>query len=90
MFQIIIVPKDTGATACMYYNTSETAEIAQKNIHEMQRKEDGILTVKDDYGFVLSMDIKNLCYALLIDVAQSHLLHGNTPTKPKFYDDQPH
>lgn len=82
MHQVVLVPNNTGATACMYYNTKESAEAALENIHQMQRKEDVVVRVKDDYGFVLSMDVRNLAYALLIDVEQSHVLHGGAKPKP--------
>lgn len=76
MYQIIIVPKDTGATACLYYNAWEQAAATQTEIQKRIRAEDGLLNIADDYGFVLSMDVKSLSYALLIDVNKSSKLHA--------------
>jgi len=86
MFQLVLIPNHTGATACMYYNTQESAEAAYQNVHEQQRKGDVMLNLKDDHGFKLTMAVNNLSYALLIDCVKSAALHnGPSPDRPKLH-----
>ncbi len=86
MYQIILVPKDTGATACMYYNLYDSAEVALKHIQDMMARGQGMFILNDDHGFILSMNVGNLSYALLIDVNKSNALHIGAQPKKRIYD----
>lgn len=87
MYQIVIVPRDTGATACLYFKGEDDANVCLGTIQDAQKKEDVVLRVKDDFGFIITMDIRNLSYAMLIDVAKSNKLHSgqySAQAKPSF------
>lgn len=68
MHQILISPKDSKGNIMLSYNTKEAVDIAQKNIHERMRQEDTLLTAKDDFGYVLEMQVNNISYVLLVDL----------------------
>src|SRR5882757_2704920 len=73
MFQIIIMPCNSNAVATASFLTLESAETANQNICD--RKKDGEkITVKDDFGSIISMPAENLCYHILIDLKRSQVM----------------
>lgn len=69
MFQIIIIPNNNKANAALFFKTQESADAAHKNIHDAQKGTlpSQVLTVKDDYGCVMTMDKENICYCMFMD-----------------------
>lgn len=88
MYQIVLVPRDTGATACLYFKTEDDAHRCLGSIQDAQIKGDNqVLRLKDDFGFVVVMCVENLSYAMHIDVQKSNKLHSgqyNNPSSPSF------
>lgn len=70
MFQILIIPLHATANTALFFRSKETADIAHKNIHDMQKGTipSEILNQTDDFGVTLTIDRANICYAMLIDV----------------------
>lgn len=68
MYQIMIAPKDSKANIMLSYNSKDSMEGAYKNIHDRIRQEGTLLTAKDDFGYVLDMQVDNISYALIVDL----------------------
>lgn len=71
-FQIVLLPTNSPAAAALFYKTREKAEEALLNIHNVQQgKIDvDVLKAKDDYGYILSIPVNNISYALFVDLAK--------------------
>jgi len=85
MFRVIVVPANSTANVVLLYKSRETAEIAQKNIHDMQKGEAGlILTAKDDFGHILTIRVQDIVYSLFIDPdKQRELTLDGAPVLPR-------
>jgi hypothetical protein len=77
MFRIIVVPSNSTANAVLFYKTFDAADAVQKNIHNMQKgcSDTSIIVVKDDFGHVLTIDRRNISYALFIDVEKMQAMN---------------
>ena len=69
MYKIIIVCNNSSMPAALDFKTKELADAQYQNIHEAQTGSSGvtIITAKDEYGVTLSVDVKNISYAVLGD-----------------------
>jgi len=89
MYQIIIVPKDTGATACMYYNAEDRAIAGMAEIRAaIASSVPGLICLSDDFGFQLGMDVSALSYAMFIDCNKASMLPRGQAAAPnkRIYD----
>ena len=70
MYRIMIIPARSANPVGLFFTSRETAQIAQKNIHDVQsgKVDVEVLTAKDDMGHVVTMHRDNIEYALFIDV----------------------
>lgn len=70
MYKILLIPKNSAMPVGLYFKTRDAAEIAQKNIYNVQKGVNGLdtLLARDDFGHVITMEKENICYALFIDV----------------------
>ncbi len=87
MFRIIVVPTNSAANAMLSYKTREAAEAAHNNIKEMQKgcSDTSIITQKDDFGSVITIDRRHVSYALFIDVEKSQTLPRPGEEKPAWF-----
>jgi len=87
MHQIVIIPNNSSANTALFYTTPEKAEIARDNIQaKIKEGGDFILNQKDEFGVTLIMAVKNISYAMYIDMdkqaqIQTFLRGGPVPTK---------
>lgn len=84
MFKILLVPFGSSANAIFFYSTRESAEIAHKNILDMQKGsiDAPVAVIKDDAGHVMTISKGNICYAMFIDEKNAKtFISVNTPIK---------
>ena len=76
MFQLILVPNNSGATACMYYTTKENADAAHGTVLKGQKEmiPSGIIELTDDFGYIIQLPCAHLSYSMLVDVVKSQRL----------------
>lgn len=72
MWNLVIVPNNSGNFGVGHFNTLENAKSAQSNVHERLRlassKEPVSVVIEDDYGSVISIPAAHISYTALIDV----------------------
>lgn len=73
MFNFIIVLKEPGLQFTLGYKDEGAAKSARENIHARRKlyfsdpKEDGVVTVKDDFGHHLDVMASNIAAVLIQD-----------------------
>lgn len=72
MFNLVIVPNNSGNFGCGHFNTRESAIQAQKNVRERQKlgasQEFVDVVIEDDYGTVISIPAASISYTTIVDV----------------------
>lgn len=72
MFNLVVVPNNSGNFGVGHFRTLEAARTAQHNIHERLKLSDSTspvsVTIEDDYGTILDIPARNISYIAIIDV----------------------
>lgn len=74
MFQLLVIPSNSGANVSLFYLKKEVADAAYKNIQDSMRGAASLVKATDDFGHVLSIPPDNISYTLFVDVSRSQAL----------------
>lgn len=79
IYQLTVVPNNSPAATLLAFRTEDAATTAMRNIKERQElahngDEYAHITMRDDFGYILSMNAKHVSYVMFVNIYEAQAL----------------